>query len=134
LENNENFWRSGGAILAGFLTGAVLSLGADEMLHALNVFPPWGQPMDDHLFWMPALYRFIFNAAGCYLAARLAPNKPLRHALVIGALGFFLGLAGTLAAWNHVPSLGPHWYSAAVVLMSLPCAWLGGSLAVKKAD
>jgi len=50
------------------------------------------------------------------------------HALVIGALGTVLGLVGALATWNHVPSLGQHWYSIAVVAISLPCAWLGGTL------
>ncbi len=134
MEKSGNFWPSAGAILAGFLTGAVLSLGTDEMLHRLGVFPPWGQPMDDDLFWVPTVYRLGFNVVGCYWAARLAPNKPLEHALVIGALGFFLGLAGTLATWNHVPPLGPHWYSIVLLVSALPCAWLGGFLYLKEKD
>ena len=123
-----NRWLSAKAILAGFFTGFILSLGTDEILHALKVFPPWGDPMADGLFLLPAAYRLIYNTFGCYVAARLAPENPMAHALVIGVLGFFLGLAGTLATWNHVPSLGPHWYSMAMVLTAIPCAWLGGFL------
>ena len=39
--------RSIGAVVAGFLTVVILSLGTDEVLHVINVYPPWGQPMHD---------------------------------------------------------------------------------------
>jgi hypothetical protein len=37
--------RSTGAVLLGFIAVLVLSLGTDQVLHALEVYPPWGQPM-----------------------------------------------------------------------------------------
>jgi len=37
--------RSIGALLAGTFTGIILSLGTDVVLHAIGVFPQWGQPM-----------------------------------------------------------------------------------------
>jgi hypothetical protein len=40
-------WRSAGAVLLGFITVVVLSLGTDQLLHVLQVYPPWGQPMYD---------------------------------------------------------------------------------------
>ena len=33
------------AIFIGFVAVVVLSLGADEVLHLLKVYPPWGEPM-----------------------------------------------------------------------------------------
>src|SRR5437660_1722580 len=35
--------RSTAAVLLGFVAVAVLSLGTDEVLHVLRVFPPWGE-------------------------------------------------------------------------------------------
>jgi hypothetical protein len=42
--------RSIGALFAGFLVGAGLSLGTDEILHIAAIYPPWGQTMTDALF------------------------------------------------------------------------------------
>ena len=45
------------ALVAGFLLGAGLSLGTDEILHLAAVFPPWGQPMSDALSLLATAYR-----------------------------------------------------------------------------
>ena len=37
--------RSVFAVFLGFVTVVVLSLGTDQILHVLKVYPPWGQPM-----------------------------------------------------------------------------------------
>ena len=120
-------WKRIGAIVAGFLAGAVLSLGTDQILHVTGVYPPWGQTMSDGLFGLATAYRVLFNILGCYVAARLAPVKPLWHALFIGWVGLVLSVMGAAAAWSN-PSMGPHWYSVLIALISLPCAWVGGKL------
>ncbi len=43
-------WRSVGAVVAGFVAVFVLSVGTDQVLHALKVYPPWGEPMAGALF------------------------------------------------------------------------------------
>ncbi len=121
-------WRSVGAVFAGFFVGAALSLGTDEALHLFNVYPPWGQMMSDGLFLFATAYRVVFNIAGCYVAACLAPNRPMRHALTIGFIGLALGGLAAVATWNKVPPIGPHWYAIVVAPISLPCAWVGGVL------
>ena len=121
-------WRRIGAIVAGFLTGAVLSVGTDQVLRMVGVCPPWGQPMSDGLFGLAMAYRVVFNILGCYVAARLAPVKPLWHALFIGWLGLAIGILAAAGTWNKGPEFGPHWYSVIIALISLPCAWVGGKL------
>jgi hypothetical protein len=37
--------RSTGAVLLGFVAVVVLSLGIDQVMHSLGVFPGWGKPM-----------------------------------------------------------------------------------------
>jgi hypothetical protein len=114
------------ALVAGIFVGAALSLGLDEILHVVKIYPPWGERISGGLAAMATAYRMVFNILGSYVIARLAPNRPMRHAMIGGALGFLAGAAGTVATWNR--DLGPHWYSAAVALIALPCAWIGARI------
>lgn len=120
--------RSALALIAGLLIGVILSLGTDQVLHTLGVYPPWGQTMSDGLFMVATAYRIVYTIIGSYIAARLAPYRPMWHAMVLGVVGLVVSIAGAAATWNHEPSLGPHWYAVAIALISIPCAWLGGRL------
>ncbi|MET0552495.1 MAG: hypothetical protein ABW221_05625 [Vicinamibacteria bacterium] len=116
-----------GALGAGLLVVVVLSTATDALLHAAGVYPPAGQPMAGGLFLLATAYRLAFGTLGSLVAARLAPVRPMWHAVALGALGTVLALAGLLATWNA--ALGPRWYPVALVVTALPCAWLGGRLA-----
>lgn len=117
--------RSTGAVLAGLLTTIVVTTAVDMTLHASGVFPPMAQRMSDALFVLALAYRIPLNMAGCYIAARLAPFAPFRHALALGALGIVLATIGAAAMWDA----GPAWYSLANIAVAMPCAWLAGRLA-----
>jgi hypothetical protein len=120
--------RSIGAVFGGFVTVVALSLGTDQVMHELEIYPPWGQPMPQPGLNLLALaYRSVYAVLGSYVAARLAPRAPMRHALILGGIGFVLSFAGTLAALG-MPELGPLWYPVALVATALPCAWIGGAL------
>jgi hypothetical protein len=128
----RNLWRSTGAIVLGFLAVVVLSLGTDEVLHVLKVYPPWAKPMFDPRLNLLALsYRVVYSVIGSYIAARFAPRNPMRHALILGAVGFVLSLPGAVFITTHT-DLGPVWYPVSLVVTALPCAWLGGVLYQKK--
>jgi len=121
----RNLPRSIGAALAGFIAVFVLSLGTDQLFHVLGVYPPWGEPMTDTGLLLLALaYRIVYGIAGGYIVARLAPRNPMRHALIMGGIGFLLSTAGGIAMWD----MGAHWYPVALALSSLPCAWAGATL------
>jgi len=119
--------RSTGAVLFGLIAVIALSLGTDQLLHELDVYPPWGEPMFDPGLNLLALsYRCVYAVLGSYLAARFAPHAPMRHALTLGFVGLVLSAAGAATAMNM--NLGPIWYPIALVISALPCAWLGGAL------
>ncbi len=120
-------WRSVGAVVAGFLAIVALSLGTDQVLHVLKVYPPWGEPMAGALFVVATAYRIVYSVLGGYITARLAPHAPARHALILGLIGLVPGIAGVIANIAK-PELGPLWYSVAVAVTGPPCAWLGGAL------
>lgn len=123
----RNLWRSTGAVLLGFFAVVLLSLGTDEILHLLKVYPPWGQPMFEPRLNLLALsYRIVYAVIGSYIAARFAPRNPMRHAMVLGLIGTAFSAAGAVAA-THA-DLGPAWYPISLVVTALPCAWLGGLL------
>ncbi len=124
----RRFVRSAGAVLAGFITILVTHTGTDAVLHALGVFPPAGQAMSDALFALAFSYRFSFSVLGAYVTAWLAPTRPLKHALVLGGIGFVLSLAGLAATVARAPELGPVWYPLALVAVTFPCCWLGAKL------
>src|SRR5262245_47436556 len=110
--------RSTGAVLLGFLVVVVLSLATDEVLHLLEVYPPWGEPMRDPGQNLLALaYRCVYAVLGSSLAARLAPRRPMRHALILGGIGFLVSVAGAAAT---IPmDLGPSWFPISLVVTAL---------------
>ena len=130
IQGTKNIGRSIVAVFVGALVGVILELGADEVLRVAGIFPALGKPMSDGLFAVATAHRVIFGVLSCYVTARLAPNRPMFHALLLGWIGFALSILGAVVTWNAVPSLGPHWYPLALVVLALPEAWLGGKLRV----
>jgi hypothetical protein len=123
--------RSVGAVVAGLLFVIIITTATDAVLHATGIFPPWGQPMSDSLFILAFAYRIVCGIAGGYITARLALYQPVKHAIVLGAIGFVLSLAGAAATWNRGPEFGPKWYPLALIVIAIPTAWLGGKLVRK---
>src|SRR5262249_9484826 len=119
------------AIFAGFLFIVILSIATDALFHKLGVFPPLGEYTTDKPLLLAAFYRVIYGIIGSYITARLAPNRPMFHALLGGCIGIVLGILGAVVTWNR--NLGPHWYSIALVVFALPQSWLGAKLFLRGA-
>src|SRR6476646_11186253 len=121
------------AVFAGFVVVVVLSLGTDEVLHLLKVYPPWGVPMNEPRLNLLALtYRSVFTFIGGYVTARLAPHSPIRPVLVGCGIGLALGALGVVAATTT--DLGPIWYPVVVALTGPVFNWLGGLFFVGAAE
>jgi hypothetical protein len=120
--------RSIGAVFVGVLAVIALSLGTDVVLHATGIYPPWFQPMADGLWVLALAYRVVYGIAGGYIAARLAPNSPVAHAVVLGVIGEVLSIVGVASHWNKGPEYGPKWFGIALIATALPLAWIGGKI------
>jgi peptidoglycan/LPS O-acetylase OafA/YrhL len=124
--------RSIGAVVAGFLAVGILDTSIDVVMHATGVYPPWFKPMATPLWFLAIGYRMIDGVIGGYIAGRLAPDRPVKHALALGIVGMVLSVAGVVATWSKGPEFGPKWYPLALVVIALPCALIGGKLASRK--
>ena len=114
------------AIAAGVIFIVVVSTLADAVLHAVGVYPPWDQPIDDKLSLLATSYRFAISVAGAWLTARLAPSQPMKHVLLLGVVGTIMGTIGVVATWNM--GMGPRWYPIALAALAIPQCWLGGKI------
>ena len=125
--------RSAAAVVAGFLVTAVASTAADALLHGTGIFPSTPQAMSDSLFALATTYRAFFTGAGGYTTARLAPNRPMRHASILAGLGLLAGLGGLVAYYSiGGGQLGPAWYAFSIPIEAIPCVWLGAQFAVRR--
>ena len=128
-----NILKSIAAVLGGLVFIFVTHTGVDRILEASGIFPPPDQGL--HTTWMLMLataYRVILSIAGCYITARLAPSRPVAHALVLGSIGVIGSLAGLSMAISQ--NLSPLWYPIGLAIISLPSAWVGGKLAERRAN
>ena len=125
---NKHTFQSIGAFIAGLVVTFVLSYATDAVLGLMGVLPRGTLPMvgAELLIITILVYRNIYNIFGSYVAARLAPNHPMRHALALGVFGFVMLVLVTIATWNM--NLSPAWYSLTLTVFALPSAWLGGKL------
>ena len=118
--------RSIGSVVAGVLFIIMVTTLVDIVLHATKVFPPIDRPIDDRLALLATSYRIVISIGGAWLTAKLAPARPMKHALILGVVGVALGIVGIVATWNL--RLGPRWYPVALAVLAIPQCWIGGRI------
>lgn len=116
--------RTAGALIAGFLTVAILSTAADAVLHAMNYYPNDGTAGSDPELAFALTYRTLFTVLGGLVTAWLAPSNPLRLAIILGAIGTLPAVLGVVAMWG----LGHHWYAISLAVLAAPSTALSGWL------
>jgi hypothetical protein len=118
------------AISVGFVVIGLLSFAADALLRA--VFPGYysveGVVTSVPLLLLTQAVVGVCAVFGCYLTGRMAPDRPMRHALILGVLGLVFNVAGSVALWETAPA----WYHVLAWLLVMPYAWLGGRLAERR--
>lgn len=120
------------AVVSGFVVIGALAFGTSALVHAMvpGAYAPDGVRMVSvPMLLFTELYVIVYAVFGCWLAARMAPSHPMRHALALGVLGLAFNLAGgTMTGWGE----GPAWYYVVALLLVMPAAWLGGAIAERR--
>lgn len=127
-----NTLKSVAAVLAGLIFIFISHSLTDFVLESAGVFPPPSEGL--HVTWMLIValsYRIILSIAGCFITAKLAPQNLMKHALILGFIGVFLSTVGAVIGIQM--NMSDTWYPIALILVSLPCAWIGGRLASSNA-
>lgn len=114
------------AVMTGFTFIAALSFGTDFAIRAAMpaLFEVNGRTDSVAVLLLTIGYVGLYATFGCYLAARMAPQQPMRHALVLGSLGLLFNAAGSYAGWNTAPA----WYHVVSLVLVMFWAWLGGRM------
>ncbi|HEX4860985.1 MAG TPA: hypothetical protein VFV07_07090 [Rhizomicrobium sp.] len=115
------------AVVAGLVTVGLLSTISDQAMVHLHYFPPLDQynAFSTEMLVVATLYRCAEAVLAGAITAWLAPARPMLHALILGAIGTAVALAGAILTWR----LGTHWYPIALTVSAVPCTLLGGRLA-----
>ena len=78
---------------------------------------------------MALAYRAVDGILGTYIVGRLAPRRPLAHALVLGGIGIVLSSIGLFATMGSDGAYGPLWYPLSLMVVAPVSALIGGQLA-----
>jgi hypothetical protein len=107
----------------------VVTTLVDVVMHAAGVFGGPTQPLSNGAALLATAYRAVIAVGGAWLTARIAPARPLTHALALGIVGTILGIIGVVVTWNL--DLGPRWYPIVLAVLAVPQCWAGGVLYVR---
>lgn len=115
------------AVVAGFVLVGALAFGTGVLTAGIwpTAIDVDGNPATGTARVAQLLYVGVFAVLGCWLAGRLAPSRPMAHALAVGVLGLILNVASAWAMRDGHPA----WYLAAGVVTTMLWAWIGGRLA-----
>jgi hypothetical protein len=116
------------AVLAAIVFIVAVSTGTDLALAKTLVPTMNSVHAPPSTLALALAYRTLYGVAGGWITARLAPSRPITHAVILGVIGTIASLAGLVVEW----SAGQQWYPIALVVLSLPECWLGGRLATRR--
>jgi hypothetical protein len=125
ISMNTKIFKNIGAVIAGLIFIVITHTVTDLIMESTGVLPKGNLHVGTGLILFVIFYRAVLSLLGCYLTAKLAPDSPLKHALILGGIGVALSTVGAIATAEM--NLGPAWYAWSLVV-SLLVAWLGGKL------
>lgn len=120
------FFKSILAAVVGIAVGVALSLGTDYILERAGIIPPDNLWVTAPMIWFVLFYRTLYNMIGSYIVAKLAPQNPMKHVIVVGTLGTIVSIFGAIATRDM--NLGPAWYAWTLAALTLPSSYLAGKL------
>ena len=113
------------AIVAGFVLTGALIVGTTFAVTAAmpGAFDARQVPTSTGILLLMHLYVAVYATLGCWVAARLAPSRPMRHAMIVGVLGCLVNLANP-----NIWSMYPLWSNLVSVTTPLLWGWIAGTI------
>jgi uncharacterized membrane protein (DUF485 family) len=113
------------AVFAGILVNGVFSTATDAILEKAGIFT---RPETGWMLVVALAYRLMYTFAGGYVTARLSPDRPMKHVIILGTIGTTLCILGAIVQWD----LSENWYAIALAVTAFPVTWMGGSLRMRQ--
>lgn len=112
------------AVAVGFVLTGALNVATNHMLSTVmpDVVPAGGPVTDPTALVLISVYVAAFGIVGCYVTARLAPSRPMLHALVVGGLALAMSIPVAIQNWADAPA----WFNVYNLLAVMPYAYIGG--------
>jgi len=121
---NKGIFKSIGVILLAFVVITLLSMLTDYLLESIGVLPnPQKGLFEKWAILLVLFYRGVYTIFAGFLVAKLAINKPMLHAII---LGIIITLITVMAVSS--PSFAekaPLWFGFTLAAITIPCLWLG---------
>jgi len=121
---NKGIFKSIGVILLSFVVITLLSMLTDYLFESIGVLPnPQKGLFETWAILLVLFYRGVYTIFAGFIVAKLALNKPLLHAII---LGIIVTLITVMAASS--PSFAekaPLWFGFTLAAITIPCLWLG---------
>jgi hypothetical protein len=121
---SKNIFQSVGVILLAFVINALLALVTDFLLESIGVLPnPQKGLFETWAILLVLFYRGVYTIGAGFLVAKLAPNKPTLHAIILGTIGAAIALIA--ASSPSFAEKAPLWFAYTLAAITIPCIWLG---------
>src|SRR4051794_26420506 len=90
----KNLLKSTLAIIAGFIFVVIASILTDMVLIKTGLMKQPFYLNTTSFILFVIFYRCLYGTTGSYLTAKLSPNKPMKHVLIGGVIGFIISILG----------------------------------------
>ena len=113
------------AVVVGFVVTGLLIFGTTTALTQSlpSAFDARQVPTSTGMLLFMHLYVAIYATLGCWLAARLAPSRPMLHAMIVGGLGVAVN-----AANPNIWDLYPWWSNVFSIASPIIFARIAGTI------
>jgi hypothetical protein len=117
-------------VAAGIVFTMIASIATHEILHLCGIMPPLHKPMfSNKLITLELIYHSIYAIIGAMFTARIAKEKAMKAAFLLGSKEAIMWLLGIILLWNRTFA----WYNLTKAALGIPLALLGGFLYKKYA-
>lgn len=115
------------AVVVGWVTNAIM-VGLTEVLLWTMMRSPAGK-LPGSYYIIDLIFQCCFTVVGAYLCCVIA--RPSRRPAMFGLmlLGLLIGGLSLPPSWSREP----HWYRIALLVVWVPCVWIGWSLRSRRA-
>ena len=119
-----NIFKSIGVIILAFMINALLSITTDFLLESIGILPkPENGLFETWAILLVLFYRAAYTILTGFIIAKLAPVKPMLHAMILGTIALII----TLPAVSN-PSFAEKsemWFGYALLALIFAYLWLG---------